>query len=107
MNGAPILILLITEFIAVVFIALGYFIKIRKMTNLIAGFDPKKCRDPDGLIAWVGNSLLALGIGAGLLFVIMWLFPLYSVLLFLVYMAGVIPVAAIIVAVGARTFDGE
>ncbi|MDO8841729.1 DUF3784 domain-containing protein [Methanocalculus sp.] len=105
MTGAPILLLLITEFIAVVFVALGYFIKIKKMTNLIAGFDPKSCRDPEGLISWIGNSLLALGIGAALIFVAMLIVPDYSLTLFLIYTAGIVPIAAIIIALVARKFD--
>jgi hypothetical protein len=67
-GDAPLILLLIIEFIAVVFLALGYLIKYRKMTNLIAGFDRKTCADPEGLIAWIGNSLLALAIAAAGIF---------------------------------------
>ena len=105
MFEAPLLLLLITEFIAIVFVALGYMIKVKRKTSLIAGYDPKTCADPEGLIAWVGNSLIALGLGAAVIFVAMLIAPEYSVILFLAYTAGVVPIAAIITAVVARRFD--
>lgn len=105
LGDAPLLLLLITEFIAVVFLALGYLIKYRKMTNLIAGFDRETCADPEGLINWVGNSLLALAVAAAVIFVLILVLPGYALLLFLAYTAGIVPVGAIIVAYRARSFD--
>lgn len=104
-GDAPLLLLLIIEFIAVVFLALGYLIKYRKMTNLIAGFDRKTCADPEGLIAWVGNSLIALAVAAAAIFFLLLLLPQYSLILFFVYTAGIVPAAAIFVAFRARKFD--
>ena len=104
-GDAPLLILLIIEFIAVVFLALGYLIKYRKMTNLIAGFDRKTCADPDGLIAWIGNSLLALAVAAAAIFFLLLLFPEYALYLFFTYTAGIVPIAAVIVVIRARKFD--
>lgn len=104
-GDAPLLILLIIEFIAVVFLALGYLIKYRKMTNLIAGFDRKTCADPDGLIAWIGNSLLALAVAAAVIFFLILLLPEYALLIFLIYTAGIVPITAVIVALRARRFD--
>lgn len=104
-GDAPLLLLLIIEFIAVVFFALGYLIKYRKQTSLIAGFDRKTTADPDGLIAWIGNSLLGLGIGAAIIFVAMLILPEHALFIFLIYTAGIIPIVAIVVALRARTFD--
>ncbi|RQD83067.1 MAG: DUF3784 domain-containing protein [Methanocalculus sp. MSAO_Arc2] len=105
MTGGYILLLLITEFIAIVFVVLGYLILVKKKRHLIAGYDPTTCNDPEGLAAWVGKSLFALGIAAALLFVVMLILPGYSLILFLAYTAGVVPIGAIIVAVGARRYD--
>lgn len=104
-GDAPLLILLIIEFIAFVFLALGYLIKYRKMTNLIAGFDRQTCADPDGLIAWIGNSLLALAVAAAVIFFLILLLPEYALLIFLIYTAGIVPITAVIVALRARRFD--
>ena len=104
-GDAPLILLLIIEFIAVVFLALGYLIKYRKMTNLIAGFDRKTCADPEGLIAWIGNSLLALAVAAAAIFFLLLLLPEYALIIFFVYTAGIVPVGAIIVAYRARSFD--
>ncbi|MCQ1537977.1 DUF3784 domain-containing protein [Methanocalculus taiwanensis] len=104
-GDAPLLLLLIIEFIAVVFFALGYLIKYRKQTSLIAGFDRKTTADPDGLIAWIGNSLLALAVAAAAIFLLLLLLPEYALFIFFIYTAGIIPIAAIVVALRARTFD--
>lgn len=104
-GDAPLILLLIIEFIAVVFLALGYLIKYRKQTNIIAGFDRKTCADPEGLIAWIGNSLLALAVAAAVIFFLILLRPAYALIIFFVYTAGIVPVAAIFVAFRARKFD--
>jgi len=104
-SDAPLILLLIIEFIVVVFLALGCLFKYRKQTNLIAGFDRKTCADPKGLIAWIGNSLLALAVAAAAIFFLLLLLPAYALYLFFIYTAGIVPVAAIFVVLRARRFD--
>jgi hypothetical protein len=58
---ATYLILIITEFVTIFFIALGYLIKYRKRIDFIRGYDRNRVSDPAGLSRWVGNNLLILG----------------------------------------------
>lgn len=40
---------------------MGYLIKVKRMTNLIAGYDPKKVTDEEGLANWVGGKVILVG----------------------------------------------
>ncbi len=46
---------------AIPLFVLGYLIKYRKRVNLIAGYDPARVRDHDGLARWMGSWAIALG----------------------------------------------
>jgi uncharacterized protein DUF3784 len=65
---APVVVLL---FAGLPLLVLGYLIRYRKRLGLIAGYDPARVRDPEGLARWFGSWVLALGalsvIFAGLL----------------------------------------
>jgi hypothetical protein len=40
----------------------GYQIRYKNRLNLIAGYEPNRVKDKEGLGAWVGNGLMALGV---------------------------------------------
>jgi hypothetical protein len=101
------LILIITEFITLFFIALGYLIKYRKRLDLIRGYDRGTVKDPDGLSRWVGNNLLFLG-GAGVItFAIEILVPDLELIAVTLFLAGLVPVVGIITAIGSRRFESQ
>jgi hypothetical protein len=47
--------------VAAALLAVGYRIRVRRDVALIAGYDPRRVRDADGLARWVGGWALALG----------------------------------------------
>jgi hypothetical protein len=47
--------------IGVALAILGAFIHRYKLVQLIAGYDPKKTADPEGLARWAGTNLLLMG----------------------------------------------
>jgi hypothetical protein len=47
--------------VAVVLLAVGYRVRVRRDVALIAGHDARRVRDADGLARWVGGWALALG----------------------------------------------
>jgi hypothetical protein len=101
---ASVLILLILEFFMVLFLILGYLIRFRGRTDLIAGFKEGRIRDKEGLSRVVGNSLLILGVLAAATLGLVILYPQKEVLLFLVYTAIVAPVTGILSALGSRRY---
>jgi hypothetical protein len=40
----------------------GYQIRYKNRLNLIAGYDPNRVKDKEGLGSWVGNGLMGLGV---------------------------------------------
>lgn len=102
---ATYLILIITEFVTIFFIALGYLIKYRKRIDFIRGYDRDRVSDPAGLSRWVGNNLLILG-GIGVITLIIELvFPELELLAATLFLAGAVPVIGLITAYGSRRFD--
>ena len=59
--------LAIVIFAGLPLLVLGYLIKYRKRVSLIAGYDPARVRDPEGLARWFGSWTLTLG-GLSVLF---------------------------------------
>lgn len=58
------IIYVVTILEGLLFLLLGYFIRYKQMVEIIAGYDPKKVVDREGLAKWVGSNLILLGITA-------------------------------------------
>jgi hypothetical protein len=101
------LVLIITEFVTIFFIALGYLIKYRKRIDFIRGYDRNRVSDPAGLSRWVGNNLLILG-GIGIMTLIIELvFPALELLAATLFLACAVPVVGLITAYGSRRFENR
>jgi hypothetical protein len=104
---ATYLILIITEFVTIFFIALGYLIKYRKRIDFIRGYDRDRVSDPAGLSRWVGNNLLILG-GIGVItLIIEFFFSGLELLAATLFLAGAVPVVGLITAYGSRRFENR
>jgi hypothetical protein len=101
---ASVLILIILEFFMILFIALGYLIRFRGRVDLIAGYREGRIRDEAGLSAFIGNSLLFLGISAAIIFILVLVLPDYEVLFFLVYAALIFPIVSIFSVYRSRQY---
>jgi hypothetical protein len=101
---ASFILLIITEFLFLVFAVLGYTIRVRKKVDIIAGYQKGTIRDPDGLSRWVGNNLFflaacSLAALAGIL-----IFPDEEVIIFLVLIT-LVPIVSVITAIGSKKFE--
>jgi hypothetical protein len=92
---ASALILIILEFFAIFFMALGYLIRFRGRVDLIAGYREGKINDQRALSILVGNTLLFLGIVAVVTIILVLAFPEFEFLFFLIYAAVIFPVVSI------------
>jgi hypothetical protein len=101
------IILIITEFITLFFLALGYLIKYRKRLDLIRGYDRGTVKDPAGLSRWVGNNLLFLGVAGIVTFAVEVLVPDLELIAVTLFLAGLVPAVGIITAIGSRRFEGR
>jgi len=57
----PIVAALIFVLLGGVLIGVGYLIRVRGMTHLIAGYDARRVRDERGLARWSGGCALVMG----------------------------------------------
>lgn len=102
--AASFLILIILEFLMVLFLILGYLIRYRGRFELIAGYREGQVRDPTGLSRVVGSSLLLLGIlAAGTLGLVV-TFPNNEVLFFLIYAVVIVPIVSITSLICSRRY---
>lgn len=82
---------------------LGYFIGVKKRVELIAGYNPKKVEDPDGLAVWTGTLCNRIGVLIAVLTVgILW-WPEYGQVISMSF-AFVIMVVCLIYFVGSRRY---
>ncbi len=54
--------IIVTVLIGVTCVAFGYLISKKQMLDMLAGYDPKKVTDKEGLARWVGTNLVLMGI---------------------------------------------
>jgi len=101
---ASFLILIILEFLLILFLALGYLIRFRGRVDIIAGYREGRIRDPAALSRLVGNNLLLLGALAALSFVLVLVFPEYEVVFFLMFTVIIVPVIGIVSAIMSRRY---
>lgn len=98
---------IITELIGFVMLALGYLIRFRGRVDLIAGYDEKRVRDPEGLTHFVGTNLLLLGAGAFAVLALEFLIPGYAVLFFVVYALVVVPLVSLLTVRGSSRYEKQ
>jgi len=102
--AASFLIVIILEFLMVLFLILGYLIRYRGRFELIAGYREGEVMDPKELSRVVGSSLLLLGILAGGTLGLVLIFPEKEVAFFLLYAAIIVPVVSVISLFGSRRY---
>jgi hypothetical protein len=103
---ASFILLIITEFLFLVFAVLGYTIRVRKKVDIIAGYQKGTIQDPEGLSRWVGNNLFflaacSLAALAGIL-----IFPNQEVIIFLVLIT-LVPIVSVVTAIGSKKFEKQ
>ncbi|WP_206633405.1 DUF3784 domain-containing protein [Methanoculleus taiwanensis] len=96
---------IITELIGFVMLGLGYLIRFRGRVELIAGYDEKRVRDPEGLARFVGTNLLLLGAGAFAVLALEFLIPGYAVLFFVIYALVAVPLVSFITVRGSSRYE--
>ncbi len=96
---------ILTELIGFIMLALGYFIRFRGRVDLIAGYDEKRVRDPEGLARFVGTNLLLLGAGAFVVLALEFLLPGYAVVLFAVYALVAVPAVSFLTVWGSKRYE--
>jgi len=101
---ASFILLIVTEFLFLVFVVLGYTIRVRKRVDIIAGYQKGTIRDPEGLSRWVGNNLFflagcSLAALAGIL-----VFPNQEVLIFVILIT-LVPIVSVITAIKSKRFE--
>jgi hypothetical protein len=70
--------LLFPALVSFVALAIGipsYITWSRRWTGMIAGFDPARCTDVEGLTRWVGLTGVAVAVLLGLAAVLVWMVP--------------------------------
>ena len=86
-----------------ILLVLGYLIKYRGMTNLIAGYSPERVRDERGLANWAGGVALFFGgytVAVGLLlFLFLQVLPVLAALYVLT-----ITVGTVVLVLGCRRY---
>ncbi|MBP1928844.1 Flp pilus assembly protein TadB [Methanolinea mesophila] len=101
---ASFILLIITEFLFLVFAVLGYTIRIKKRVDVIAGYQKGTIRDPDGLSRWVGNNLFFLA-GCSLAAMVgILVFPDQEVVIFMVLIT-LVPIVSVITALRSKRFE--
>ena len=53
---------LVAIFVGLLLLAVGYLIRFQQMIEIIAGYDPDKVTDKEGLAKWVGSNLFLMGL---------------------------------------------
>lgn len=61
MFGAMLIFVVVVSVVGLVLLLLGYLIRGQGLATLIAGYDPKKVKNPRGLTDWVGSHVMAVG----------------------------------------------
>ena len=101
---ASFILLIITEFLFLVFAVLGYTIRIKKRVDVIAGYKKGTIRDPEGLSRWVGNNLFFLAACSLIALAAILVFPDLEVVIFLVLIT-LVPIVSVITAIGSKKFE--
>lgn len=65
----------ISVVVAVMFLVIGYQVRVHRKLNLLAGYDPSSTADPDGLARMAGSLLYVMGVGTLVVPVPILLFP--------------------------------
>ena len=74
------------------------------MVEILAGYDPDKVTDREGLARWVGANLILMGILAFVSAGLMALVPEGRGVLFMVYSLGALPLIVVRIVLGNRKF---
>lgn len=61
----------------IVFSLLGYLMKVHKMVDFLAGYDPNKVKDKEGLANWVGSNFIYIAVISLIMVLIGIFFPVY------------------------------
>jgi hypothetical protein len=101
---ASFILLIITEFLFLVFAVLGYTIRVRKKVDIIAGYQKGTIRDPEGLSRWVGNNLFFLAACSLVALAGILVFPDEEVIIFLVLIT-LVPIVSVVTAIGSKKFE--
>lgn len=96
--------ILITVFIGLTCIVFSYLIGKRQMVEILAGYNPEKVTDREGLGRWVGTNLILMGILAFVSAGLMAIIPEVRGTLFLVYVLGAVPLLYLRIVLGNRRF---
>lgn len=96
-----------TGFAGAVFLVLGYLVKFQGMVEMLAGYDPSKVTDRQGLAGWVGGNLFLLGLLSFVTAAIALLIPGISpARLVPIHVAALLALIARL-ALGTRRYEGD
>ncbi len=90
--------------IGVALAVLGAFIHRYKPVHIIAGYDPQKTTDPEGLAKWVGTNLILMGLITAVAAALAEVFAMPVKLVLFVFLAAVVGIS-IITARGCSRYE--
>lgn len=76
-----------------------------KMVDMIAGYDPRKVKDKDGLAKWVGGNLQGMGMLTLLITLLSLVFESMSMPVLTVSFLVIITILCINTAIGTKKFE--
>lgn len=95
---------IITGLIGIFLLLVGSLITRFNLVEVIAGYEPNKVKDKEGLARWVGGHLMVMGILGVVSGFLGYFFSGQSLYIALVYFLT-IPVLAVKTALGSRRFE--
>jgi|GEM_PF-4962059 len=94
----------VTVFMGLICFVIGYLVANKQMVEILGGYDPAKVADQAGLAKWVGANLFLMGVLAFASAGLMTAVPEGRVILFLVYVLGLLPLLCGRIVLGNRKY---
>lgn len=89
--------------VSILLVVAGYFVRVRKMGHLVAGFNPDKIHDKQGYLKWAGSNIIVIGLVSLLAGILILLLPELALYLIAGY-AITVGCLALVLVIGERRY---
>ena len=89
--------------VSILLLVAGYFVRVRKMGHLVAGFNPDKIQDLEGYLKWAGSNIMVIGLLSLLAGILILLLPMLA----LYWIAGyaiTVGCLALVIVIGEKRY---
>jgi hypothetical protein len=89
--------------VSILLLVAGYFVRVRKMGYLVAGFNPDRIQDQEGYLKWTGSNIIVIGLVSLLAGILILLLPELALYLIAGY-AITVGCLALVIVIGEKRY---